>query len=64
MSTVKLGENEYTHEELLRRAVRFMRPQRPGIDPRWVTVRNSFGLGSTSARALCREYGLDPEEIV
>lgn len=30
--------------------------------PRWSNVRALFGLGSTSARALCRRFGHDPDE--
>jgi hypothetical protein len=30
--------------------------------PRWVLVRNAFAVGSGVATALCREFGLDPDE--
>lgn len=29
---------------------------------RWSAVSDLFGIGSTSAAALCRRHGLDPEE--
>lgn len=32
--------------------------------PRWVHVQAVTALGSTSAASLCREYGLDPDEIL
>ncbi len=31
------------------------------IQPRWAHVRDIFGTGSTSAKALCVEFGYDPE---
>lgn len=30
--------------------------------PRWSYVGSLFGLGSASAIALCRRFGLDPDE--
>lgn len=32
--------------------------------PRWVAVQDLFGTGSTTSRALCRRFALDPEEII
>lgn len=32
--------------------------------PRWAHVRNAVGVGSTSARSMCRDAGFDPEELV
>lgn len=29
--------------------------------PRWAAVRDVFAVGSTSARVLCRRYGLNPD---
>ncbi|MEQ8888572.1 MAG: hypothetical protein RID93_13090 [Sandaracinaceae bacterium] len=50
-------------EELLRRAVRgAWRGRRRA--PRWVHVRDACAVGSTSAHALCRRFGLDPDEEV
>lgn len=31
---------------------------------RWVAVMDTFWLGSTYARQLCRRFGLDPDEMV
>lgn len=51
--------------ELLERAVRTARPRSGrGYQPRWVGVMDSFALGSTWARQLCRRFGLDPDEKV
>jgi ribosomal protein S13 len=49
--------------QLLEEAVRNARCQHRAA-PRWLAVRDLFGVGSTSARYLCREFGLDPEAIV
>lgn len=32
--------------------------------PRWAHVRDAVGVGSTSAREMCRAAGFDPEELV
>lgn len=32
--------------------------------PRWALVRDTFGVGSGVASALCREFGFDPEEMI
>jgi hypothetical protein len=32
--------------------------------PRWAIVTDVFALGSTSAQALCREFDLDPDEML
>lgn len=31
---------------------------------RWIAVKDTCGCGSTSAMELCREFGVDPDEIV
>lgn len=54
-------------DELLRRAVtnaRSRRERRGGKQPRWVGVMDTFALGSTYARQLCRRFDLDPDEMV
>lgn len=50
----------------LERAVRSARGRcRKGQKhPRWVGVMDTFALGSGYAHALCRRYGLDPDEQV
>lgn len=32
--------------------------------PRWAVVHDTFAVGSTVANALCREFGLDPNEYL
>ena len=50
-------------EKLLERAVKGARPWR--VDgPRWTAISDTFGLGSTYSRQLCRRFGLDPEQQV
>lgn len=52
-----------TDAELLERAVR--NAGRYSVEKqRWVAVSHAFGVGSTSARELCRRFGLDPDETV
>lgn len=47
-------------KELVERAVRNAR--RPGYQ-KWAGVMDVFAVGSTSAQALCREFGLDPDAV-
>ena len=49
-----------TDAELLRRAVKNVRPAR--VCSRWVAVMDLFALGSTSAFKLCNRVGVDPDE--
>jgi hypothetical protein len=36
----------------------------PDEVPRWACVRDAVGCGSTQAHALCREFGLDPDDAM
>lgn len=56
--------SDYTHEQLVERAVRNAKPRTAGTSPRWVAVGDTFGIGSTYAHELCRLHGLDPCEEV
>ena len=58
----KMSVTNYTDRELVARAVRGARPRKAGRSPRWVAVKDTFGLGSTYAHELCRLHGLDPDE--
>jgi hypothetical protein len=52
--------------DLLHRAVKNARANyhKGRKHPRWVAVRDTFAIGSTSAHELCRRFGLDPDELV
>lgn len=50
--------------DLLKRAVRNVRPRDAGIHPRWVAVKEVFALGSTYARQLCLTCGVDPDQML
>lgn len=45
------------------RSARKVRSQNSG-EYRWVWVMGRFGVGSTVAQALCREFGLHPYDMV
>lgn len=32
--------------------------------PRWAVVTDTFAIGSTSARKLCEQFDLDPDELI
>lgn len=49
--------------DLVERAVMGTRC-RPGIKARWCHIHDAFGLGSGFSAALCRAFGLDPDEEV
>ena len=54
-------------EELLLRAVKNARSfhaKNGARHPQWVGVMSQFMLGSTYSRALCRRFGIDPDEEV
>lgn len=50
-----------TDGELLERSVK---KAFNGVQPRWMCVRDDLAVGSSVAHALCRRFGLDPDEIV
>lgn len=49
--------------ELLRRAVRNANPNQRGKGPHWIAVSDTFVLGSTYSRQLCRRFGVDPDGV-
>lgn len=55
---------ERTDTELLKRAITTARPLQLGPMPRWGAVRDTFAVGSTVAKGLCRRFGIDPDETV
>lgn len=59
---MNLSGCEFTERELLERVMRNIRATTRYRQPRWVLVKDAFGCGSGVANALCREFGLDPDE--
>lgn len=61
---MKLADNEFAERDLIERVMRNL--QGPAGNTygrqRWAIVTGVFAIGSTCARALCREFGLDPDE--
>lgn len=59
----KLG---YSWEKLVRQIANH--PPRAGIyrrkGPRWAVMSQIFATGSTVGALICKEFGLDPEEII
>jgi hypothetical protein len=59
--------HELTGMDLLRRAVRGCRDRKSrkgSYHPRWVAVHDTFALGCTYSRDLCKLFDLDPDELV
>lgn len=59
-----IAGHEFTDHDLLRRAVRNSRPTSRVPVQRWVLVKHIFAVGSTVARAMCVECGVNPDEEV
>ena len=53
---------ELSDRDLIAKAIEFARPHRTTEARRWVAVMDIFGVGSTTAMALCKRFGLDPHE--
>jgi hypothetical protein len=59
---MNLAGHEFAERDLLARVMRNMEgPTRWGT-PRWVVVRDTFGVGSTVANAMCHEFDLNPDD--
>lgn len=61
-----LAGHHFDERDLIGRVLRNARAvksQHSGVY-RWVWVSDHFGVGSTVAQALCREFGLDPDDMV
>lgn len=50
-------------EDTIKCIVKNAKPTRRSA-PRWVVIRDLFGVGSRSAAAICRHFGLDPDEEI
>ncbi|WP_047275899.1 hypothetical protein [Pseudomonas lundensis] len=60
---MRLSGVEFTERELLDRVMRNIRGRgRYQHNTRWIRVKDTFGVGSGVANALCYEFGLDPDE--
>ncbi|WP_409320093.1 hypothetical protein [Pseudomonas putida] len=59
---ITLAGCEYTEDELIGTAVRCVSGISRQNTPRWVLMMDAFVCGSGVAQALCRRYGLDPDE--
>jgi hypothetical protein len=58
--------NKFAERDLLRRSIRSLKGpskyrSKYGVE-RWVLVMDLFGVGSTVACGLCREFDFDPYE--
>lgn len=61
-----LAGHRFDERDLLERVMRQARPvtTKGYGQERWVWVMRRFGFGSTVAHAMCREFGLDPDDRV
>lgn len=59
---MRLSGCDIEERDLIRQVIRNLKgPSKYGT-PRWALVRDTFGVGSGVATALCREFGFDPDE--
>lgn len=63
LAGIDLAGHKFELRDLLQRAMRNLHKPRHK-QQRWVIVRNTFGVGSTVANALCRAFELDPDEFL
>lgn len=64
-ATIVLAGHEFEGRGLVHRVMRNLRPRRgQRNEMRWVLAMGAFGVGSAVARALCREFNLDPDEVI
>lgn len=62
---MNLAGHEISERDLIGRALSNMEPIRGHRHLlRWAVVAYRFGVGSTVAAALCREFCLDPDEEI
>lgn len=59
---MQLDTHEFDERDLIRRVMLNLRARNRLKTARWVLVTKTFGVGSTVARALCHEFGMDPDE--
>lgn len=60
-----IAGHTFDERDLIGRVMRNLRPRRGERNvQRWVLVHNTFGVGSTVSRALCVEFGMDPDEVI
>jgi len=62
MGTLNLAGHAYEERRLLAYVMKYMRSPTRHKQKRWVVVMGMFGVGSTVAHALCREFDLDPDD--
>lgn len=59
---LNLAGHQYEERRLLAYVMKYMRSPTRHKQKRWVVVMNTFGVGSTVAHALCREFELNPDD--
>lgn len=54
----------WSFRDIVAKAMASVRPNRTTESPRWVAVCDTFGVGSTTSKEMCRFFGMDPYEKV
>ena len=62
IDAIELAGHVFSKRDLIWRTMRNMKGASRWGSPRWVLVKESFGVGSTVARSLCFEFGLNPDD--
>lgn len=61
-NVIVIDDNSFTYRELVERAVHNSKTELGRVrKPRWYLVTRTLAVGSTVAKGLCVEFGLDPE---
>lgn len=53
-----------TNRDYVERAMKNLRNHGPYPRMRWALVKETFAVGSTTAAELCRQFNLDPDELI
>jgi hypothetical protein len=59
---IDLAGHNFQERDLIKRVMMNLTRRSKAQPQRWIAVRDAFGVGSTVAHALCREFGYDPDE--
>jgi hypothetical protein len=54
----------FSYRYMIINVVKNLRDKKKTQRPRWALVSDAFAIGSQGAQALCRDIGLDPDEII
>lgn len=66
LGILNLGDMRFETIDLVKRVMDNMKRPPKGHNQvmRWALVRDTFGVGSTAACAMCHYFGLNPDDVI